>query len=113
MDGAHTARFAHFTFEVSRICACLVHETRSGDENASRNTCSSYAAEKVGYIQYVLLNILASGSAYHPLKTGLCVIDLLACEKEFAETANDIMQRIKSWFIGRQLIIDDTYSTAI
>ena len=37
--GAHIVRRTHFTRAVSTKCGCLVLCTRSGDENASRNTC--------------------------------------------------------------------------
>src|SRR5690242_12644673 len=71
IDGAHTARRAHFTFAVSSTRACFVQVTRSGDEKASRKVCSSYAAEYVGKIQYCPANTWASGSAYQPGRIGL------------------------------------------
>jgi hypothetical protein len=39
-------------------------------------------AEKVGYIQYVLLKITPSGSAYQPGKRGLPDVDLLVCARD-------------------------------
>jgi len=45
IDGAHTARFAHGTLELSSTRGCFVQVTKSVDENASRNICSAYGAE--------------------------------------------------------------------
>ena len=39
--GAHIARVAHATAEVSRTRSCFLQVTRSGDEKASKNVCSS------------------------------------------------------------------------
>src|SRR5688572_30185366 len=68
--GAHIARRAHLIASFSRIFACLVQFTRSGELNASKYTCSSYGAEYVGKIQYRFPKMTASGSAYHPSNTG-------------------------------------------
>src|SRR3954447_8914180 len=70
IDGAHTARFAHFTSAMSSTRACLSHVTRSRDEKASRKVCSSYGAEYVGKIQYSRAKTCASGSAYQPGRMG-------------------------------------------
>src|ERR1017187_4084601 len=71
MAGAHMARRAQVTALVSRTRLCLVQFTKSGDENASKNTCALYGAEYVGYIQYRLPKTAPSGSAYQPGNTGL------------------------------------------
>src|ERR1017187_3008521 len=71
MAGAHMARLAQETALVSRTWLCFVQCTRSGDEKASRNTCSPYRADHVGKIQYSVPKIAPSGSAYQPDRTGL------------------------------------------
>ena len=40
-DGAHSARVPQTTFSSSRMRGCLVHVTKSDEENASRKVCSS------------------------------------------------------------------------
>ena len=42
---AHTARFAQAMFFASSTRSCFVQVTRSGEENASRNSWSLYGAE--------------------------------------------------------------------
>ena len=51
--GAHIVRWTHFTRAVSSTRGCFVQCTRSGDENASGNTCWLQDIRVLGFVWLV------------------------------------------------------------